>query len=77
MPRLCILPALVALLFGVAGCGTMLNLDRGEFTSTEYPRRKIPVPFGGVSRDVQWISQGEVSSALDLPFSVAPDLVNQ
>jgi hypothetical protein len=69
------LSVLAGLLFGAAGCGTMANLDGRKLALIDLPHQEVPTPFGGVGRDVRWISSGGVFFVADIPLSLIGDIV--
>ena len=75
MPHLRKLWAFAALLSGAAGCGTIANLDGRKLPLIDLPHQEAPKPFGGVGRDIRWMSSGAVFFAADIPFSLVGDIV--
>jgi len=65
----------VALLIGTAGCGTLANLDGRKLAMIDLPHQEAPKPFGGVCRDIRWITSGMVYFVEDIPFSLVGDIV--
>jgi hypothetical protein len=68
-----------------AGCGTIANLAGEEpWLMGPAPKRET-APFGGVDNDVRWMARGAppnawepvciVAAALDMPLSVAGDML--
>ncbi|OAI49620.1 hypothetical protein AYO44_06345 [Planctomycetaceae bacterium SCGC AG-212-F19] len=75
MPSLRMLSIIAGLLLAPAGCGTMANLEGRKLALIDLPHQEAPTPFGGVGRDIRWISSGVVCFVADIPFSLVGDIV--
>ena len=75
-----VLPLLmVASIATLTGCGTMANMQGKKLPALSQVQVEEPRPFGGVGRDIRWISSLPVPANLmfvaDLPFSLVGDVV--
>lgn len=59
----------------MSGCGTMANLEGKNLPLIDSGGIEQPKPFGGVGRDIRWISSGNVYFCIDIPFSLMGDIV--
>ena len=59
----------------VTGCGTMANIDGRKYPLIGARDQVPPAPFGGMDRDLRWISSGGVVFIIDLPLSLVGDIV--
>lgn len=53
----------------------MANLDGRTTPMLDLPHQAPTTAFGGVTRDVRWVSEGKVLYAADLPLSLVGDVV--
>jgi hypothetical protein len=77
MPRVIPQFLTATLVFIAAGCGTMANMQ-GKRLPLLDASHELPRPFGGVSRDIGWVSAGNfgpVLFVLDFPLSLIGDIV--
>jgi hypothetical protein len=70
---------LAANLIATSGCGTMANLEGKSLPMISHVQVEEPRPFGGVGRDIRWISTMTPPANLmfvgDLPLSLVGDVV--
>ena len=66
-------------LIPISGCGTMANLQGKSRPMLSQVHVENPRPFGGVGRDIRWISSIEHPANLlfvaDLPLSFVSDII--
>lgn len=75
MSRIPVLILVAALFAGTAGCGTMANVSGKKLALISLPNQEVPKPFGGLDRDIRWISEGSIFFIMDMPLSLAGDIV--
>jgi hypothetical protein len=66
---------MIAGVVAVGGCGTVANLQGKRLPAISQVHVEEPRPFGGIGRDVRWISSGGVIFVADLPLSLIGDVV--
>ena len=67
--------AIFACLSVAGGCGTCANLEGKNLPALAPGKQYEPVAFGGVRNDIRWCHSISLLFLLDLPLSIAGDVI--